>query len=67
MSSNERIHQNPMIDIETCFNFHDHSFQKHLSNTPPVLSIHKSNPSRCIHAYLLISCSAQAFIDQVSP
>jgi len=45
MSSNERIHQNPMIDIETCFNFHDHFFQKHLSNIPPVLSIHKSNPS----------------------
>ena len=54
-----------MIVIGTCFNFHDQSFHKYLSNAPPLLSTHKSNPSRCTHAYLLTSCSAQALIDQI--
>jgi GR25 family glycosyltransferase involved in LPS biosynthesis len=65
ISSDEWIHQNPMIVIGTCFNFHGQSFQKDLSNAPPVLTTHKSNPSRCTHAYLLTSCSAQALIDQI--
>jgi hypothetical protein len=54
-----------MIVIGTCFNFHGESFQKSLSNAPPVLTTHKSDSSRCTHAYLLTSCSAQAVIDQI--
>ncbi|CAF4340762.1 unnamed protein product, partial [Rotaria magnacalcarata] len=30
-----------------------------------LLSTHKSNPSRCTHAYLLTSCSAQALVNQI--
>jgi GR25 family glycosyltransferase involved in LPS biosynthesis len=65
ISNDERINQNPMIVIGTCFNFHGQSFQSHLSNASPVLTTHKLNPSRCSHAYLLTSCSAQALVDQI--
>ena len=65
ISNDETIHQNPMIVIGTCFNFHGLSFQENLSNATPVLTTHKSDPSRCTHAYLLTSCSAQALVDQI--
>jgi len=65
ISDDEWIDQNPMIVIGTCFNFHGESFQKHLRNAPPIFSSHKSNPSRCTHAYLLTSCSAEALVDQI--
>ncbi|CAF5174752.1 unnamed protein product, partial [Rotaria magnacalcarata] len=65
ISDNEWIDQNPMIVIGTCFNFHGQCFQKNFSNAPPILSTHKSNPSRCTHAYLLTSCSAQALVNQI--
>ncbi|CAM2718087.1 unnamed protein product [Rotaria socialis] len=65
ISDNEWIDQNPMIVIGTCFNLHGQCFQKHFSNAPPLLSTHKSNPSRCTHAYLLTSCSAQALVNQI--
>ncbi|CAM4777215.1 unnamed protein product [Rotaria magnacalcarata] len=65
ISDNEWIDQNPMIVIGTCFNFHGQCFQKHFSNAPPLLSTHKSNASRCTHAYLLTSCSAQALVSQI--
>ena len=65
ISNDERTNQNPMTVIGTCLNFHDEQFQKNLKNASPVFSPHKSNPSRCSHAYLLTSCSAQALIDQI--
>jgi GR25 family glycosyltransferase involved in LPS biosynthesis len=65
ISNDERIHQNPMIVIGTCFAFHDKHFQKHLSNATPTLTPQKSYPSRCSHAYMLTSCSAQALVDQL--
>jgi hypothetical protein len=54
-----------MIVIGTCFNFHGGSFQKALSNAPPVLTTHKLNLSRCTHAYLLTAYSVQVLIDQI--
>jgi hypothetical protein len=54
-----------MIVIGTCFHLYDQSFKKYFSNASPLLFTHKSNPSRCTHAYLLTSCSAQALIDQI--
>jgi GR25 family glycosyltransferase involved in LPS biosynthesis len=65
ISNDERINQNPMIVIGTCFNFHGPGFQKDLSNAPPILSTRKLDPSRCTHAYLLTFCSAQALVDQI--
>lgn len=65
ISDNEWIHQNPMIVIGSCFNLHARQFQKHSTNASPLLSTHKSNPSRCSHAYILTLCSAQALIDQI--
>jgi len=65
ISNDERINQNPMIVIGTCFNFHGQGFQSHLLNASPILTTHKSNPSRCTHAFLLTSCSALALVDQI--
>jgi hypothetical protein len=65
ISNDERIDQNPMIVIGTCLNMHSPHFQRHLLNAPPILSTHKPDPSRCSHAYLLTSCSAQALVDQI--
>jgi GR25 family glycosyltransferase involved in LPS biosynthesis len=65
ISNDEWIYQNPMIVIGTCFNFHGQRFEKHLSKASPVLSTHKSGSSRCTHAYLLTTCSAQALVDQI--
>jgi GR25 family glycosyltransferase involved in LPS biosynthesis len=65
ISMNERIEQNPMIVIGSCLNIHGTSFEKRLSNATPVLSTQKTSASRCTHAYLLTSCSAQALVDQI--
>lgn len=65
ISNNETVHQNPMIVIGTCCNLRSSSFQENLPSASPVLTTHKSDPSRCTHAYLLTSCSAQALIDQI--
>jgi GR25 family glycosyltransferase involved in LPS biosynthesis len=65
ISNDERINQNPMIVIGTCFNFHGQQFQSHLLNPSPVLSTHKSDSSRCTHAYLLTSCSSEALVNQI--
>jgi GR25 family glycosyltransferase involved in LPS biosynthesis len=65
ISNNERINQNPMIVIGTCLNFRGANFQFRLSNASPLLTTHILNPSRCSHAYLLTSCSAQALVDQI--
>jgi GR25 family glycosyltransferase involved in LPS biosynthesis len=65
ISPDERINQDPMIVIGNCFHFHGNGFHKNLSNAPPLLSTQKSNPSRCTHAYLLTSCSAQALTEQI--
>jgi GR25 family glycosyltransferase involved in LPS biosynthesis len=65
ISNDERINQNPMIVIGTCFNFHDQQFQSHLLNPLPVLSTHKSDSSRCTHAYLLTSCSSESLVNQI--
>ncbi len=65
ISDDEWINQNPMIVIGSCFNFHSQYFQKHLLNAPPLLTTHKSSSSRCTHAYLLTSCSAEALVDQI--
>ena len=54
-----------MFVIGTCLGIYVKRFQKYCSNTSPLLSTHKSNPSRCAHAYLLTSCSAKALIDQI--
>jgi len=65
ISNDERINQNPMIVIGTCFNFHGQQFQSHLLNPLPILSTHKSNSSRCSHAYLLTSCSSESLVNQI--
>ncbi len=65
ISNDERINQNPMIVIGTCFNFHGQGFQSHFLNAPPILTTHKLDSSRCTHDYLLTSCSAQALVDQI--
>jgi GR25 family glycosyltransferase involved in LPS biosynthesis len=65
ISNDERINQNPMIVIGNYLRLHSQSFQLHSSNASPVLTTHKLNPSRCAHAYLLTSCSAQALVDQI--
>jgi GR25 family glycosyltransferase involved in LPS biosynthesis len=65
ISDDEQTNQNAMIVIGTCFNFHDQCFQSSLSDAPPLLSTHKSDASRCTHAYLLTSCSAQALVHQI--
>ena len=65
ISEDEWIDQNPMFVIGTCFNLHGDAFESHSSRARPVLTTHKSNPSRCTHAYLLTSCSAQAMVDQI--
>jgi GR25 family glycosyltransferase involved in LPS biosynthesis len=65
ISNDEWINQNPMIVIGICFDFHGQYFQKHFLNALPTFSTHKSSSSRCTHAYLLTSCSAQALIDQI--
>ena len=65
ISENEWLNQNPMVVIGTCFGIHAQHFQKNCSNASPLLSTHKSNPSRCVHAYLLTSCSAKALVDQI--
>ncbi|CAF3493650.1 unnamed protein product [Rotaria sp. Silwood2] len=64
-SDDEWVNQNPMIVIGTCLNLHGKYFRKHFSNAPPLLSTHKSESSRCTHAYLLTSCSARALVDQI--
>ncbi len=61
----ERINENAMIVIGTCFNFYSQYFQSSLSDAPPFLSTQKSNSSRCTHPYLLTSCSAQALVHQI--
>jgi len=65
ISDDEWINQNPMIVIGSCFNLRSQYFQKHLLNAPPLLTTHKSSSSRCTHAYLLTSCSAEALVDQI--
>jgi hypothetical protein len=65
ISENERINQNAVFFIGTCFNFYGQGFEKQFSNATPFLSTHKSYAFRCAHAYLLTSCSAQALIDQM--
>ena len=65
ISNDERINQNPMIVVGVCFNFRGRDFQSNLINPPPVFSTQKSNPSRCTHAYLLTSCSAEALVYQI--
>jgi GR25 family glycosyltransferase involved in LPS biosynthesis len=65
ISNDEQIHQNAMIVIGTCFHFHGQYFKSYLSDAPPILTTHKLDSSRCSHAYLLTSCSAQALIDQI--
>jgi GR25 family glycosyltransferase involved in LPS biosynthesis len=65
MQTDEWIHQNPMIVIGTCFNFHVRHFQKQLRNASPLLSTHKLDASRCTHAYLLTQCSAEALVNQL--
>jgi GR25 family glycosyltransferase involved in LPS biosynthesis len=65
ISNDERINQNPMFVIGTCYNFHGSAFQSNSSRARPVLTTNKSSPSRCTHAYLLTSCSAQAMVDQI--
>jgi GR25 family glycosyltransferase involved in LPS biosynthesis len=63
--NHEWIDQNPMIVIGSCSNLHDQSFEKNSSDAQLSLSTHKSDASRCTHAYLLTSCSAQALVDQL--
>ena len=65
ISDDERIYQNPMIVIGKCYQFHGQHFQRQLMNASPILSTHKAKSSRCTHAYLLTSCSAQALVDQI--
>jgi len=65
ISDDEQTNQNAMIVIGTCVKFYSQYFQRDLSDAPPILSTQKSNSSRCTHAYLLTSCSAQALVDQI--
>ena len=65
IADDEWINQNPMFVIGTCYYFHGSAFEKSSPRARPVLSTHKSNPSRCTHAYLLTWCSAQALVEQI--
>ncbi|UJR20074.1 hypothetical protein I4U23_023206 [Adineta vaga] len=65
ISKDERIEQNPMFVIGSCFHLHDEYFRQSSSNAFPLLSTQKMNASRCTHAYLLTSCSAQALVEQI--
>jgi GR25 family glycosyltransferase involved in LPS biosynthesis len=65
ISNDERINQNPMIVIGACLNIRSPYFQRHLTDAPPILTTQKSSSSRCAHAYILTSCSAQALVDQI--
>ncbi|CAM4967776.1 unnamed protein product [Rotaria socialis] len=64
-TEDEWIHQNPMFVVESCFSLYGKCFRKHFLNASPLLSTQKLSPSRCTHAYLLTSCSAQALVDQL--
>jgi GR25 family glycosyltransferase involved in LPS biosynthesis len=63
--NDEGINSNPMIVIGTCLNIHSQHFQRHSRDAPPILTTEKSSFSRCVHAYILTSCSAQALVDQI--
>ena len=65
IADDEWIDQDPMFVIGNCFHFHGSSFDKNSSRAAPVLTTHKSDPSRCTHAYLLTACTAQAMVDQL--
>jgi len=63
-NSNEWFEQDPMISIGSCMQMHDGAFAKNRKDAPPILSTHKKSATRCMHAYLLTACSAQALILQ---
>lgn len=65
-TSDERIHQDPLIVIGSCMQFLDRSFPRTDRHARPMLSTHKEISSRCTHAYLLTACSAQALLDQMT-
>lgn len=65
ISENEWIEQNPAFVIGTCVNILDPSFPFNVSSASPRLTTHKEKFSRCAHAYLLTSCSAQALLQQL--
>lgn len=61
-NSTEWVNQDPTFVIGSCLGFLDPSFDL----KQPMLSTHKSSPTRCAHAYLFNSCSAVAVIKQIS-
>jgi hypothetical protein len=65
-NSKEWIEQDPVIFISSCLQVHDDSFAKNQTDALPLLSAHKERASRCLHAYLLTTCSAQALIRQIA-
>jgi GR25 family glycosyltransferase involved in LPS biosynthesis len=65
-NSNEWVQQDPIIVIGGCHQIHDDTFAKNQANALPLLSTHKERANRCLHAYLLTACSAQALIHQIA-
>lgn len=65
ISANEWIEQDPAFVIGSCVGLRDPAFLSNISDASPMLSTHKEKFSRCAHAYLLTSCSAQALLQQM--
>jgi GR25 family glycosyltransferase involved in LPS biosynthesis len=62
ISINEWINQDPAFVVGACASMQDSSFPREMHNATPRLSTHKERFSRCSHAYILTSCSAQEMI-----
>jgi GR25 family glycosyltransferase involved in LPS biosynthesis len=57
--------QQSMLVIGGCLGFHDQAFNSNQVDAAPVISVHKTNASRCSHAYSLTSSSARMLIDEI--
>lgn len=57
--------QQSMLVIGGCFGFHDQAFNSNHANATPVMSMHKTDASRCSHAYSLSSNSAKMLINEI--
>jgi hypothetical protein len=62
VSANEWINQDPAFVIGPCSHIRDSTFPLNIHNGSLRISTHKERFSRCSHAYILTSCSAQEMI-----
>ncbi len=54
-----------MLVIGGCFGFHDQAFNSNQADGVPVISVHKTNASRCSHAYSLSSNTAKMLVNEI--